>query len=147
MCYVKTAESDLLFLYAGLIYYSIAAEKKKAGERKSEEGRDRRTGICITQANRRREGSVHADCRQQHGTVSERGEGQNLLSEARQTGQKRRYHLLPAGKWSVCGASDQKSSGRWVLSDWRCSDADGRTYKRGADLCIDYKGTAKRQMD
>lgn len=30
MCYVKTAESNLLFLYAGLIYYSIAAEKKKA---------------------------------------------------------------------------------------------------------------------
>ena len=30
MCYVKTAESDLLFLYAGLIYYSIVAEKKKA---------------------------------------------------------------------------------------------------------------------
>ena len=30
MCYVKTAESNLLFLYAGLIYYSIDAEKKKA---------------------------------------------------------------------------------------------------------------------
>ena len=30
MCYVKTAESNLLFLYAGLIYYSITAEKKKA---------------------------------------------------------------------------------------------------------------------
>lgn len=29
MCYVKTAESNLLFLYAGLIYYSIAAEKRK----------------------------------------------------------------------------------------------------------------------